>query len=41
MVNWAYYIMKNLADLFWTKKKAYSSHNGRQAFSDSLKNECY
>jgi len=41
MVNWVYYMIKNLADLFGTKKKAYPSHNGRQAFSDPLKNGCY
>ena len=40
MVNWAYYTMKNLADLLGTKKKT-CSHNGRQAFSNPLKNECY
>ena len=28
--------MKNLADLFWEKKKT-CSHNGRQAFSNPLK----
>jgi len=31
---------KNLADLLGAKKKAYP-HNGSQAFSDPLKNECY
>ena len=34
------YMIKNLADLLEAKKKAYP-HNGSQAFSDPLKNECY
>jgi len=40
MVNWAYYMLKNLADLLGAKKKAHP-HNESQAFSDPLKNECY
>ena len=31
---------EKLGGFIWSKKKAYP-HNGRQAFSDPLKNECY